>query len=109
MTNLAASKNPIIDEIDSLRATTTIVRGIRLDEESMLVSILVDGRPEKLLSVQATEGLPLSCMCNEAAAYLEAKNHPRAERPMFIPAIDSAHGSAAVFAITAPNSAPAAE
>jgi hypothetical protein len=90
MTNLATSKNPIIDEIDILRATTNMVRAIRLDEKRMLVSILVDGCPETLLSVEATEGFPLRCMYNEAAAYLEAKNHPRVERPRFIPVLESA-------------------
>jgi hypothetical protein len=89
MTNLATCKNAIIDEIDSLRATTNMVRGIRLDEKRMLVSILIDGRPERLLSVEATGGLPLRYMYNEAAAYLEAKNHPRVERPRFIPVLES--------------------
>ena len=77
MTNLATSQNPIINKIDATRTASSMVREIRLDKNSMLVSILIDGQPEKFLRAEATRDLPLTCMCNEVATYLEAKNHRR--------------------------------
>lgn len=80
MTNLATTKNPIIDEINALRAANAKVREVRLDKDSLLVSILIEGQPEKLLRAEATESLPLPCLCNEAAAYLQSKNNPRVKQ-----------------------------
>jgi hypothetical protein len=76
MTNLAANKNAIMDEVLLHKANNRKVIDIRLDEKRMGVTLLFDTDPVEFLKVEAPSALHLRWLRNEACAYAMTINNP---------------------------------